>query len=158
LESTRVFHHDCMVIALGCLNSALNPGAVVAFGVEAMSLNRFERYVVPKYKTFFARASSVFQKCIYFRSPYAEFWGNFMCPHIYDEMVEQIAALAKQSGFIVFDSTPLFATLAEFRRDSWHFCTDRGKDWGLQAAWQRVTESVIHFGKYMAVPPLMARP
>jgi len=26
LESTRVFHHDCMITALDCLNSALNPG------------------------------------------------------------------------------------------------------------------------------------
>ena len=100
LESTRVFHRGCMIVALDCLNSALNPGTIVAFGAETMPLGRFERYVVPKYKTFFARASSAFQKCIYFRSPYADFWGNFMCPHMYDEMVEQISALAKQLSLI----------------------------------------------------------
>ena len=142
LESPRVFHHDCMLIAIDCLNAAVDPGSVATIGVETMHLERFERYVVPKYKTFFSRATPVFQKCIYVRSPYANFWGNFPYPDVYAQMVEQIAALAKQRGFIVFNSTPLFATLAEFRRDSWHFCIDRGKDWGLQAAWQRFLQKV----------------
>ena len=48
LESTSVFHHDCMIMALDCLNSAFTPGTIVAFGAETMPLGRFERYVVPK--------------------------------------------------------------------------------------------------------------
>jgi hypothetical protein len=88
----------------------------------------FMRYVLPRYRSFFAKAAAAYQKCLYFHSPPGEFWGNAN-QESYDLMLAQLAALAKQSRFIVIDSTPFFSILSEYRRDKWHFSTNRREDW-----------------------------
>ena len=54
------------------------------------------RYALPRYKSFFAKAASAFQKCIYFFSPPGEFWGIAEQGR-YGSMIAQVSALAKQS-------------------------------------------------------------
>ena len=43
----------------------------------------------------------------------------------FDDMVTQVSAMARQAGFLVVDSTPLFTILEDYRASEWHFAVNR---------------------------------
>ena len=154
IPRNRYFHHHCMLVVMDCMNSAVSPKG--SFNTQLIEKERFDKFVVPQYQDFFSKAAATYQKCIYMHSPCAEFWGDFADPGMFNTMVRQVAGVARQASFLVFDSTPLFITLDEYRKSGWHFTCNRQEDYGLAAAWQRIIESVVEFVKYMAVPPLLS--
>ena len=103
---------------------------------------------------FFAKATDSFQRAMCFFSPMGEFWEGIHEPEKFNECRDQLVAMAKQSGFVCVASMPLYAILEEYRGDSWHYCTSRQKDWGLQAQWQRIAASCRAFSRYVATPPM----
>ena len=151
----RVFYHECYLILVDCMNSVLGRTKYTKDFTVICDESSFLRHVLPKYKSFFAKAAAAFQKCIYFFSSPAEFWGIAEQDRC-SAMVAQVASLAKQSRFLAMDSVQLFSFLREYRLDLWHFATNRQVYWGLQASWQHIFESMLVFARCISVPPMLA--
>ena len=109
---------------------------------------------VPKAVQF---GAATYQKRIYVYSPKGEFW-KIQQPSVFNEWRENLARLARQTGWVAINGEPLLSTLDEFRhRDNWHFATNRGSDWGLASQFQKILTLIMAIGRFVCVDDPMMR-
>ena len=58
--SIRVFYHECYLILVVCMNSVLDKKTTTRDYAVICDEDSFVRHVLPKYKSFFAKAAAAF--------------------------------------------------------------------------------------------------
>ena len=147
------FGRNALLIIFDAMNSAFS-GA----GESAVLISDDEwDATFAKYRRLFSLGAATYQKRIYVYSPKGEFW-KIQQPSVFNEWRENLARLARQTGWIAVNGEPLLSTLDDFRhRDNWHFATNRGTDWGLAAQFQKILTLIMAIGRFVCVDDPMMR-
>ena len=89
-------------------------------------------------------------------SPSGEFWECREARR-FDALRDEVAQLARGSGFLVIPTQDMMATLQPFRKDAWHFGTNRGMDYGLAYQWQRIVTTTLAAARFLCHDDPLAR-
>ena len=72
------------------MNSVIDIRKSNAYFSDLITEEQFNRSIIPAYQSFFARAATIYQKCLYLHSPCAEFWQSIGDAERLNSMVRQI--------------------------------------------------------------------